>query len=67
MDKGSVEHLDMEKVIMDNFGDLNIIHKETKNMGMTYIYVIENSPRVADKEDEIKEEEIKEEEITKET
>ena len=46
MDRGSVEHLDMEKVVMDNFGDLNIIHSERRNMGMTYIYVIENTPKV---------------------
>ena len=45
MDKGSVEHLDIEKVVEDNFGELNIIHKERKNMGMTYVYIIENSPK----------------------
>lgn len=45
MERGEVGHLDIEKVVMDNFGDLNIIHKERKNMGMTYIYIIENSPK----------------------
>jgi len=33
---------------MDNFGELNIIHKERKNMGMTYVYVIENTPKAQD-------------------
>ena len=43
--KGSVEHLDIEKVVMDNFGELKIIHQERKNMGMTYVYIIENTPK----------------------
>ena len=59
MDKGSVEHLDMDQVVMDNFGDLNIIHKERKNMGMTYIYVIENSPRISITTDEDEEKDQK--------
>ena len=42
-DKGSVEHLDIEKVVQDNFGELKILHKERKNMGMTYVYIIENT------------------------
>ena len=46
MEKGSVEHLDIEKVVEDNFGELNIIHRERKNMGMTYVYIIENSPKL---------------------
>ena len=46
LDRGTVEHLDIEKVVMDNFGELNIIHKERKNMGMTYVYIIENSPKL---------------------
>ena len=50
MDRGTVEHLDIEKVVMDNFGDLNIIHKERKNMGMTYIYIIENTPKKTENE-----------------
>ena len=45
MEKGTVEHLDIEKVVEDNFGELNIIHRERKNMGMTYVYIIENSPK----------------------
>ena len=27
----------------DNFGDLTFVHKERKNMGMTYVYIIENT------------------------
>ena len=45
MEKGTVEHLDIEKVVEDNFGELHIIHRERKNMGMTYVYIIENSPK----------------------
>ena len=42
-ERGTVEHLDIDKVISDNFGDLKIVHKERKNLGMTYVYIIENS------------------------
>ena len=56
LDRGTVEHLDIEKVVMDNFGELNIIHKERKNMGMTYVYIIENSPKLEEEAiDETKE------------
>ena len=44
IERGTVEHLDIEQVVNDNFGDLKIIHKERKNMGMTYVYIIQNSP-----------------------
>ena len=39
-----MEHLDIEKVVLDNFSECKVIHKERKNMGMTYVYIIENSP-----------------------
>ena len=52
MERGEVGHLDIEKVVMDNFGDLNIVHKERKNMGMTYIYIIENSPKKVEVDEE---------------
>jgi hypothetical protein len=38
---GIVEHLDIDKIIGEQAG-LKVIHKERKNMGMTYIYIIEN-------------------------
>ena len=40
---GSVEHLDIEKIIENNkkHPDLKVFHKERKNMGMTYIYILE--------------------------
>ena len=44
MERGTVEHLDIEQVVNENFGDLKIVHKERKNMGMTYVYIIKNSP-----------------------
>ena len=43
VERGSVEHLDIEKIVNDNFGDLTFVHKERKNMGMTYVYIIENT------------------------
>ena len=52
MERGEVGHLDIEKVVMDNFGDLKIVHKERKNMGMTYIYIIENSPKKVEVDEE---------------
>ena len=42
-ERGTVEHLDIDKVISDNFGDLKFVHKERKNLGMTYVYIIENT------------------------
>ena len=42
LDQGSVEHLDIDKVVADNFKGLKILHKERKNLGMTYVYVIKN-------------------------
>ena len=44
MEKGTVEHLDIESVVQEHFKGLKVIHKERKNMGMTYVYIIENSP-----------------------
>ena len=51
-ERGTVEHLDIDKVISDNFGDLKIIHKERKNLGMTYVYIIENSKEAEEKKTE---------------
>ena len=44
MNTGSVEHLDIENIIDEQFKGLKVVHKERKNMGMTYIYIIENTP-----------------------
>ena len=44
LDKGTVEHLDMDKVVEDCFSDIRILHKERKNLGMTYIYILKNEP-----------------------
>ena len=63
--KGSVEHLDIEKVVMDNFGELKIIHKERKNMGMTYVYIIENTPKPKEEEPELESEASKTSEDSK--
>ena len=38
---GLVEHIDFEKVIEKQEG-LKLIHKERKNMGMTYLFILEN-------------------------
>jgi len=43
MNEGTVEHLDFEKIIDELFEGLEVVHKERKNMGMTYCYVIRNS------------------------
>ena len=43
MQKGSVEHLDIDSVIGEHFKGLKVIHKERRNMGMTYVYIIENT------------------------
>ena len=44
MHSGSVEHLDIESIVDEHFKGLKMVHKERKNMGMTYIYIIENTP-----------------------
>ena len=36
--------MDIDKVVKDNFSECKIVHKERKNLGMTYVYIIENSP-----------------------
>ena len=41
-ERGLVEHLDYEKMIPELFPGKKIVHKERKNMGMTYIYIIAN-------------------------
>ena len=40
VDKGLVEHLDIEDII-ENKPGLKLIHKERRNMGMTYVYMLE--------------------------
>ena len=50
MEKGTVEHLDMDSVVEEHFKGLKVIHKERKNMGMTYVYIIENSPEEEEEE-----------------
>ena len=55
VERGSVEHLDIEKIVNDNFGDLTFVHKERKNMGMTYVYIIENTSANLEVEEERKE------------
>lgn len=42
MEYGLVEHLDFEDIIEKEEG-FEIVHKERKNMGMTYIYIINNN------------------------
>ena len=54
MEKGTVEHLDIESVIDEHFKGLKVVHKERKNMGMTYVYIIENTA-VALEDEEMKE------------
>jgi hypothetical protein len=39
LEYGQVEHLDFEKIISNQKG-ISVIHKERKNMGMTYIYIL---------------------------
>lgn len=41
---GHVEQIDFESVIERQKG-IKIIHKERKNMGMTYIYILENDKK----------------------
>jgi hypothetical protein len=38
-----VEHLDIEKVVSEMLPGLKVVHKERKNFGMTYVYIIENT------------------------
>ena len=40
MSTGTVEHLDFEKIIEELFRDMEPVHQERKNMGMTYIYIL---------------------------
>ena len=56
MEKGTVEHLDIDSVVAEHFKGLKVIHKERKNMGMTYVYIIENSPEEEEEEKEKSEE-----------
>ena len=44
MKEGTVEHLDFDKLIGELFEGLEIVHKERKNLGMTYVAIIRNSP-----------------------
>ena len=40
LDKGLVEHIDFENFVENQQG-VKMIHKERKNMGMTYVYILE--------------------------
>ena len=40
LEKGLVEHLDFEEFLETKKG-LKLIHKERKNLGMTYVYILE--------------------------
>ena len=39
LENGYVEHIDMESLVEKKSG-FKIIHKERKNLGMTYIYIL---------------------------
>ena len=39
IEKGLVEHIDFEKFLESKKG-LKLVHKERKNMGMTYVYIL---------------------------
>ena len=47
--------MDIDKVVKDNFSECKIVHKERKNLGMTYVYIIENSPPEPEPEKEVTE------------
>ena len=38
---GSVEHLDFDEIINNNFKDYTVIHKERRNFGMTYVFILQ--------------------------
>ena len=40
LEKGLVEHIDFEKFIETKKG-IKLVHKERKNMGMTYVYILD--------------------------
>jgi len=52
LENGSVNHLDIEKIVDDHYGGLKVVHKERKNLGMTYIYIIKNEKEEEEKETE---------------
>jgi ubiquinone/menaquinone biosynthesis C-methylase UbiE len=62
---GRVEHLNIEKILEDpeKHPELQVVHKERKNMGMTYIYIIEvdKDPRPLKEEVVVNEDKEKEE------
>ena len=41
MEYGLVEHLDIDKIIEKHHDKLRVFHTERRNMGMTYIYILE--------------------------
>lgn len=43
LEKGKVEHLDVEEVVNQYFGDFEVVHKERKNLGRTYVYILKKS------------------------
>ena len=44
LQEGIVEHLDFDQIIDELFDGLEIVHRERKNLGMTYVFVIKNKP-----------------------
>jgi hypothetical protein len=40
LEKGLVEHLDFEEFLETKKG-FKLVHKERKNLGMTYVYILE--------------------------
>lgn len=40
LDKGSVYHLDIESIVGETQG-VKVKHKERKNLGMTYVFILE--------------------------
>jgi ubiquinone/menaquinone biosynthesis C-methylase UbiE len=55
---GRVEHLNMEKILEnpDKHPELTVYHKERKNMGMTYIYIldVDKDPKPPREEEDLK-------------
>ena len=40
VDEGLVEHIDFEEFLENQTG-LKLVHKERRNVGMTYVYILE--------------------------
>ena len=39
MTRGQVEHIDLENFVSNQTG-VKVVHKERKNLGMTYIFIL---------------------------